>query len=205
LGAAILAAGASARMGLSKMLLPWGGTTVIGHLIRLWREQLSAGQVVVVGGAFDRALQLELDRLAFPPAARILNPDTNGGMFSSVQCAARWSEWDSGVTHVAIVLGDQPHLKPITLAILIEASRATSDKICQPSLDGRPRHPVVMPIAIFRELAVSHAKTLKQFLESSSGQIRLSASQDAGLDLDIDRPEDYATALSLAFGRTTSR
>jgi len=163
-----------------------------------------ADQVAVIGSAFDHRLQLELDRLAFPPVSRILNPEPKSGMFSSVECAANWSGWDSRVSHVAIVLGDQPHLNPTTLALLIEASRAHPNKICQPSLDGRPRHPVVMPIAIFNELAVSRAETLKHFLESKLGQIHLSPSQDLGLDLDIDRPEDYATALTLAFGKTTS-
>ncbi|MGH7953692.1 MAG: NTP transferase domain-containing protein, partial [Limisphaerales bacterium] len=32
LAAIILGAGASARMGRPKLLLPWGGTTVVGHL-----------------------------------------------------------------------------------------------------------------------------------------------------------------------------
>ena len=38
LGVVILGAGASARMGEPKLLLPWRGTTVIGHLISQWRE-----------------------------------------------------------------------------------------------------------------------------------------------------------------------
>ena len=34
LGVIILGAGASSRMGRPKLLLPWGDTSVIGHLIR---------------------------------------------------------------------------------------------------------------------------------------------------------------------------
>ena len=36
-GVIILAAGASSRMGRPKMLLPWGATSVLGHLIGQWQ------------------------------------------------------------------------------------------------------------------------------------------------------------------------
>ena len=35
-GVVILAAGRSRRMGKPKLLLPWGETSVLGHLIRQW-------------------------------------------------------------------------------------------------------------------------------------------------------------------------
>ena len=37
IGVIILGAGASSRMGRPKLLLPWGDTSVIGHLIRQWQ------------------------------------------------------------------------------------------------------------------------------------------------------------------------
>src|SRR5438874_1514761 len=36
-GVIILAAGRSRRMGRPKMLLPWGNTTVLGHLVAQWQ------------------------------------------------------------------------------------------------------------------------------------------------------------------------
>src|SRR5436309_4018491 len=114
LGVVILAAGRSTRMGRPKMLLPWGDTSVIGHLISEWRA-LEVGQVAVVRAADDAVLQLELDRLGFSLADCILNPTPERGMFSSVQCAARWSGWKAGLTHWAIVLGDQPQISRETL------------------------------------------------------------------------------------------
>ncbi|HRY59690.1 MAG: NTP transferase domain-containing protein [Verrucomicrobia bacterium] len=38
LGVVLLAAGRSARMGKPKLLLPWGDTSVLGHLIRQWQS-----------------------------------------------------------------------------------------------------------------------------------------------------------------------
>jgi molybdenum cofactor cytidylyltransferase len=44
LGAVILAAGRSTRMGQPKLLLPWGKTSVLGHLIGQW-QSAGAGQI----------------------------------------------------------------------------------------------------------------------------------------------------------------
>src|SRR6185436_8801746 len=105
-GVVVLAAGQSSRMGRPKLLLPWGNTTVLGHLIRQWQE-LGAGQVAVVCAASDAAIHAELDHLGVAADQRIINPAPERGMFSSVQAAARWNGWRSDLSHWGIVLGDQ--------------------------------------------------------------------------------------------------
>src|SRR5689334_1008021 len=92
LAVAILAAGRSARMGKPKMLLPWGGTTMIGHIVKRWGE-LGAGQIAVVHAGGDAALEAELERVGVQASERIVNPQPERGMFSSIQCAARWPGW----------------------------------------------------------------------------------------------------------------
>src|SRR5256885_3178049 len=89
-GMVILAAGASSRMGKPKLLLPWGVTSVLGHLIGQWKA-LRAGQIAAVWATGDQAVSVELDRLGFPKVNRVVNPTPERGMFSSIQCAARWS------------------------------------------------------------------------------------------------------------------
>src|SRR5258706_9157205 len=105
----LLGAGASSRMGKPKMLLPWAQSTILGHLIELWK-QLGAEQIAVVSAPEDAALNAELDRVDLRAEDRIVNPDPGRGMFSSIQCAAEWNGWNANITHWAIVLGDQPHL-----------------------------------------------------------------------------------------------
>jgi molybdenum cofactor cytidylyltransferase len=146
----------------------------------------------VVCAARDSELHKELDRLGLPTNRRIVNPNPEQGMFSSVQCAARWRLWESRLTHWAIVLGDQPHLALGTLRALIDHAAKQPGKICQPSRRGRPRHPVLLPKKIFQELAGSQDENLKQFLQARSADLNLMEMDDPGLDLDIDRPEDYA-------------
>src|ERR1051325_4613634 len=93
IGVVILAAGRSRRMGRPKLLLPWGETSVLGHLIQWW-ERLGVRQVAVVHGSGTSPVLDELNRLKFPAEKRIPNPDPDRGMFSSIQSAANWTGWE---------------------------------------------------------------------------------------------------------------
>ncbi len=192
--AVILAAGRSRRMGRPKLLLPWRGTSILGHLLGQW-QALGAAQVVVVHAARDQPLELELDRLGFAAANRIPNPAPDRGMFSSIQCAGQWPGWLPPLTHWALVLGDQPHLAPRTLRTLLEFSRGHPDAVCQPIHAGRRRHPVVLPKAVFLALAASTAADLREFLRPFPNAA--CEAPDPGLDLDLDTPEDYRKAVLL--------
>lgn len=189
----ILAAGASSRMGQPKMLLPWCETTVLGHLIAQW-QQTDAIQITVVCAAGDEGIHHELDRIGFAHDRRIINSNAACGMFSSVQAAARWRGWNPAVTHWAIALGDQPHLANTTLRAVSECAAQQFETICQPSRNGRPRHPVFLPRRIFEMLASSTHRTLKEFLGNHSSEVRLTEVNDPGLDFDLDTPEDFKDA-----------
>ncbi|MCL5971000.1 MAG: nucleotidyltransferase family protein [Firmicutes bacterium] len=49
--AVVLAAGLSQRMGTPKPALPWRDTTLLGHVVRMTRDELGWATVVVVGNA----------------------------------------------------------------------------------------------------------------------------------------------------------
>lgn len=203
LGVVLLAAGRSRRMGRPKLLLPWGNTSVLGHLLEQWR-QLEPAQIAVVCAQADEALNSELDQLGFPQASRIFNPAPERGMFSSIQCAAGWAGWSSPLTHWVIVLGDQPQVRVVTLSTLLQWSAAHLQSVSQPARHGRPRHPVILPGARFRELAQTSAATLKEYLDSVPAAV--CEIDDPGLELDMDRPEDYEKALQLwGGGRRSSQ
>lgn len=192
LGVAILAAGASTRMGQPKMLLPWEGTSVIGHIIRVWTEALNAKQVAVVCAPAPSPVPAELNRLHFPPENRITNPEPERGMFSSIQVAADWLAWKSELSHFALVLGDQPHISVQTLQKLLAAAQENPSDIVQPAFNGRPRHPVIIPAPAFRSLATTKHLTLRDFLATPPKT--LVELGDPGLNLDLDYPADYQRA-----------
>jgi molybdenum cofactor cytidylyltransferase len=195
-GVVILAAGQSLRMGTPKLLLRWGRTSVIGHLLQLWRDA-GAAQVIVVHSPDHVALTNELDRLSFPPESRVINPAPERGMFSSIQCAAAWHGWKEDLTHFMIGLGDQPQLRAQTLADLLQSAMTSPEHIWQPLFAGHGRHPVLFPRSHFVQLARTEASTLKQFLAAFPvSHIEIN---DPGLAVDIDYPDDYQKALRLYF------
>lgn len=198
IGVVILAAGRSRRMGQPKLLLPWGNTSILGHLLRAW-DELGAAEISVVIRFDDLGISGELDRLNFPQAMRILNSEPEADMFSSVQCAARWAGARTSaeaVTHYAVALGDQPHVRRTVLAEFLAFASQRAQAVCQPAHAGRPRHPVILPRPIFEQLADTRTATLKQFLAGC--EVSLFECAEPGLDLDLDTPADYQRALSLA-------
>jgi molybdenum cofactor cytidylyltransferase len=190
LGVVILAAGASSRMGRPKLLLPWQDTTVIGHIIRQWRE-LGAAQIVVVYRAHDAPLLAGLDAMDFPVQNRVENPQPERGMFSSILCASNWGGWNKEIASHAIVLGDQPHLRLDTLQALLDFHALHTKAVCQPLYGGHERHPVILPRSVFDKLKASRAETLKIFLKHISCAAVQYSTDDYGLALDMDTPEDY--------------
>lgn len=181
-------------MGRPKLLLPWGRSSVLEHLINQWR-QLGAQQVTVVCGGTNTAITAELDRLGIPDADRILNPHPERGMFSSIQCAAQWGGWQPELTHWAIILGDQPHVPLQTLGRTLSFAADHCDRICQPGHGGRPRHPVILPRDAFQGLAASKDPSLRDFLARSPQTIAVCEIDDPALDLDLDTPADYERAV----------
>lgn len=195
LGVLILGAGRSVRMGQPKLLLPWSKATILGHLLSQW-QKAGAAQVIVAYAEQDLVMLAEFDRLGVAATDRVANPITERGMFSSIVCAAQSPNWQPALTHFAIVLGDQPHLRLNTLVTLVAFAERHPEQVCQPVRNGRRHHPVILPKHFFLELGCSSFESLKEFL---AGRDHAGVDcDDPGLELDIDRPEDYERALALA-------
>jgi molybdenum cofactor cytidylyltransferase len=202
LGVAILAAGASSRMGQPKMALPWGGTSILGHILDQWSRL--ASHVAVVTAPGENAVAAELNRLLFPAANRIINPTPEKGMFSSIQSAAQWPQWKHELTHFALVLGDQPQISFQILQELREFAVRNPAVICQPSRSGRPKHPLILPRKAFEQLGPAAAGTLRDFLQTNHFPRLQLPLDDPSLDVDLDTPEDYASAKKRFFPGLTA-
>jgi molybdenum cofactor cytidylyltransferase len=192
MGAVILAAGASRRMGAPKMLLPWGSSSVLGHIVNLW-SNLSR-QTVVVLAPENSALNIALNDLRFPTDQRVINPAPEEGMLTSIQQAAAWPGWKPDLTHCAIVLGDQPQIPRNLLERLCDFASANPGAVCQPLLNDRPKHPVMIPITALQSLADFRGASLREFLNSGIFRREFFRSDESALACDLDTPEDYAHA-----------
>src|SRR4029077_10021494 len=190
-GVVILAAGASPRMGTCKILLPWGGKTILINLLDQWRSA-GAAQIVPVIDPSNQPLRKALAQAGFSPSDWIENPSPQLGMFSSLQEASRWRGWLSTLTHWIIALGDQPHIETSTLRLLLDVARENPTRICQPALNGETAHPIILPGSNFRELAQNDIPDLRTYIRTREAfRLRL-AVEDAGVSRDMDTPEDYA-------------
>ncbi len=106
IGAVVLAAGMSTRMGQPKLALPWGNRTVIGQVV----AQLIASGVdeihVVAGGDRDIVAQA----LQGYPVELIDNLKyANGEMLDSFQAGLKHT--GSDLQAILVVLGDQPQIQ----------------------------------------------------------------------------------------------
>lgn len=191
---AILAAGESRRMGHPKLSLSWGGTSILGHLLQQWREAGAEKIVVIHPQSENNPVTLELNRLAIPSEERMATIAPERGMMGSVVTAAQMATRDSSLTHLVVALGDQPHLQTETLRLVFQASQMAPEKIVRTVFQGKPGHPLLLPINLIPELAHTSAATLRDFIGLHQERVFDLACADSGVLLDIDTPEDYAQA-----------
>jgi molybdenum cofactor cytidylyltransferase len=189
-GVAILAAGASTRMGRCKLLLPWGQNTILTHILDQWRS-IGVAQIAPVIDSSNQVLREALTDAGFSSSDWIENPSPQLGMFSSLQEASRWTGWLSTLTHWIISLGDQPHIQISTLRLLLDAARKNPTRICQPAIHGHAAHPIVLPARNFRELARSGLPNLCSYVRTREALRFRVAVQDPGVSEDLNIPEDY--------------
>jgi CTP:molybdopterin cytidylyltransferase MocA len=190
---AILAAGESRRMGQPKLCLPWGKTTILGHLLSQWREA-GAEKLLVVHGPGETPVTRELDRLQIPASDRAATVAFERGMMGSVVTAAGRAAQDRSLTHLVIALGDQPQVRPETLSALLLACERSPGRLVRAVHEGKPGHPLALPAASLPELSTTPAETLRDFLRLKEMPVCDLTIEDSGVLLDVDTPADYARA-----------
>ncbi len=187
ISALVLAAGQSRRMGRAKMALPWGETTVLGHVIDVFRAASIEDVLVVSGG--DRAA---VEQVAEHCRARVVfNPRyAEQDMLSSVQIGLQAM---TGTTQASfIALGDQPQVLETTVRRLLDAYERTSSPLVVPSYQMRRGHPWIVARALWPALlSMQGPETPRDFLRTHAGQIlHIDVDTPTVLD-DLDTPEDY--------------
>jgi molybdenum cofactor cytidylyltransferase len=145
-GAIILAAGASTRMGQPKQLLPVAGQPMVR---RVTAAVCAAGlaQVIVVLGARADAVAGALHGL---PAETVANRDWQGGLSTSIRAGLRALRPE--IDAALLVLADQPKLGPELLRTLVDHYRAKGGLIVAPFYQDRRGNPVLFDRALFAEL-----------------------------------------------------
>jgi len=187
IGAVVLAAGLSTRMGQPKMLMEWGGKKVIEQVVDvLLAAELK--EIVVVAGE----LKLEMEKVLENRNAKIVfNPQyANGEMAGSLQVGL--NELSAEVDAAMIVLGDQPFIKTETVKSVINACIFVDAAISMPSENNRRGHPWIIKRKLWQEvLDIKPPDTMRDFFRKNQDQIGYVVIDDPSIIQDMDTPEDY--------------
>ncbi|MDG2303112.1 MAG: nucleotidyltransferase family protein [Candidatus Binatia bacterium] len=186
----ILAGGGSTRMGHPKATLRWDGVTFIESELRALQSAGLAPLVVVCGIHADET------RSALPTGLEVEvheNPDPDRGQLSSLKIALRALAPHDTRTAALVTLVDHPAVKLATLEALCDA--ALPDRIVVPRFEGRRGHPVVFGREIFDELlATPDESGARPVVRADPNRVVEVETDDAGVLVDIDTPEDLARA-----------
>lgn len=189
--AIILAAGMSRRMGTPKMILPWGGTSVLGQVAATLAAAHPAIEIVIVSGGARELVGAEIARLAESlPVREVFNPAFDSGeMLSSLQAGLRALPASALATFIA--LGDQPQGKASTARELLSAFEARGARILVPSYKSRRGHPWLLRRDLWPEvLALRAPHTMRDFLNQHSAEIIYTEADQSVLQ-DLDTLEEY--------------
>jgi molybdenum cofactor cytidylyltransferase len=179
----VLAAGGSRRLGRPKQLLPYGDTTLLGHVVETARECDFDQLVVATGGAGDEVRAgVDLDG-----AEVVVNDAYGEGCSSSIAAALEVVRGDV----LVLMLGDQPGVTAETVRALLAGRGASALAICRYD-DGRG-HPIAFGRDAFGELANLHGdKGVWKLVDRGP----VTEVPIAGpIPLDVDTDEDYAAVL----------
>jgi molybdenum cofactor cytidylyltransferase len=187
ISAIVLAAGASRRMGQSKMLLPWGATTVIGKVLETLIKCGVSDPVVVSGRD-----QAQLHQVLSPFAIRWVHNSNyeHTDMLQSLQLGLPAVSEDADA--FLIVLGDQPQIEASVVEQVIATYQDHHPAIVIPSYQMRRGHPWLVRRDLWASMAALPADAnLRQFLNQHTDQIEYLNVDTPSILMDLDTPEDY--------------
>ena len=189
--AIVLAAGRSRRMGTQKLLLPFGASTVIGHIV----DQVLASKVdetYVVVGSDEAAIA---EALAARPVHLVRNPEPQAQMLTSVRCGLRALPPDCRA--VLVVLGDQPGVSPELVSAVIGAHLASGKGLVVPVHDGKRGHPLLFGVGYRHQVLNEYDRVgLRGLLRDHPEDVFEVPAPSPAATSDMDRPEDYRRELA---------
>lgn len=193
LGAIVLAAGRSSRMGeTNKLTLPWANKPMVCHPIDAALEAGLDPVVVVTGHQAERVEALFAGR----PVSIVHNPRYAEGLATSLRAGLRALPY--GVDGAAILLGDMPrvtpdHLRRLAAAFAPDEGRA----IIVPTRNGRWGNPLVWGRRFFEEIGTLIGdRGARSVAETWPDLVAEVAMADDGVLMDLDTPEALRAAES---------
>jgi molybdenum cofactor cytidylyltransferase len=195
-GAIVLAAGESTRMGTQKLLLPFGGVTVIEHIVNRLLATALEGVLVVTGKDREGVSQALHSR----PVLIAHNADYRDGMLSSVRAGLRATpeNWSA----ILVALGDHPSVDPHLVDDLIQEFSKREKGIIVPAHKGRRGHPLLFASQYRDEILENYDSVgLRGLFQAHADDIAVLETGSPLVLSDMDYPEDYQRELAALVAR----
>jgi molybdenum cofactor cytidylyltransferase len=187
-GAIVLAAGLSSRMGQPKVLLPWeNGKTIIEHII----DQLILARLdhitVVTGHQSD-----EVKRVVSPLGVQVVynRAYKTGEMLSSLKAGLK--AMPANIAAALVVLGDQPRIQPKVIYQVLMAYAEGAGEIVAPSYQMRRGHPILIDRRYWPEIAtLNTGGAPRDVINAHQDRVAYITVDTDSVLQDVDTPQDY--------------
>jgi len=191
LGAVVLAAGRSRRMGdRNKLLEPVDGKPLVAHSVDALLDAGVSPVVVVLGHEADRVRAVLGDRAGL---RFVHNPDYAEGMSTSLRTGIQALTGDE-LDGAFVALGDMPWVRARHLEALREAFAPAEERaICVPVHRRKRGNPVLWGASFFPEMQrVTGDVGARGLLRAHPDQVHLVPVDDPAVHLDVDTPDALA-------------
>jgi molybdenum cofactor cytidylyltransferase len=179
----ILAAGGSSRLGRPKQTLPYGDTTLLGHVLGSARA-CGFDQLVVALGGGSSEVRAQVDLTG---ATVVENPSYGEGCSSSISAAL--PALDESCDVLVLMLGDQPGVGPTVVRTLL--ARQGDAPIAVAHYENGRGHPFAFRRELFPELAGLHGdKAVWKLIERRAADV-VEVTVPGTVPPDVDTWEDY--------------
>jgi len=189
--AIVLAAGESKRMGFPKMLLDFGGKTMLERVI----ENVTGSDVdkiMVVLGAEREKLMSIVNKL---PVSYCYNENYSDGMLSSVKCG--FKNIPEGYEAVLVFQGDQPYIKAGVINSVIKAYRSSDYGLLMPVCNGKRGHPLLIDFRYNNEIELlDSSEGLRSLAQKFSNDVLEVETAEEGILRDFDTYSEYKSEIN---------
>jgi molybdenum cofactor cytidylyltransferase len=187
-GAVILAAGSSSRMGRPKQMLQFQGTSLLKR-VTLAALDARCCPVVVVTGAHAELSRRELDHLDVREA---FNPEWDSGMASSVRVGIECLlSRHAGVAAAVLLLCDQPHVNSDVVSNLLTAHHTTGRPVVASAYGESFGVPALFSRTLFTELTqLAGSSGAKEIIKRHASEAHFITFPEG--EVDVDTPDDFS-------------
>lgn len=186
IGAIVLAAGESTRIGRPKPLLPFGDRTFLEQIIAVLREA-DVDRITVVLGAQAEAIGKAVDLSGIDV---VFNKDYRAGQLSSL--LAGLENTPSQAEAILLCLVDGPFMTADIVRRLIATFKRTGAPIVIPTFEGRRGHPSLFARSMFEQLTKAPPdEGARHVVYANEDKVTEVEIPDRAVVTGINTPEDY--------------